>query len=65
MEHELLDHQITSILDGINFWLGGPLGCVIFFFFFPIIIEEVQIAIAAFSVFSTIHYWTTLVLEKL
>ena len=41
VEHELLDHPTTSILDGIHFWLGGPLG------------------------FSTNHYWTTLVLEKL
>lgn len=36
VEHELLDHPITSILDGINFWVGGPLGDS------NIIIDEVQ-----------------------
>lgn len=36
VEHELLDHPITRILDGINFWVGGPLGDS------NIIIDEVQ-----------------------
>lgn len=63
VEHELSDHPITSILDGINFWVGGPLGCLIFLFPSQFIIDEVQIEISVF--FSTIHYWTTLVLEEL
>lgn len=59
VEHELLDHPISSILDGINFWVGGP--CTgMRDFSFSINIDEVQIEISAF--FSTIHYWTTLVL---